>query len=212
MSGIHSAGFSNNLIYDNCNYQQYLNEINNQYQYRLYQGAYENIHKCIFDKFYHPYDLVDVESELRNETRPASNCNMYKYNPNNNTNNCQSIKEPYNISSIQDNIIHPQINNLPKNTELEKNKSLMDNIKSTIGYNKENFTTEEVYQTFFNKDPNLKFYNNNNNNIVENTKCKLPLNTFDNSVPKVCNDCCSIVYNNIPKRYCNGIIIPEFIQ
>jgi hypothetical protein len=43
-------------------------------------GKNENCGKCKYDKFWHPYDLVDVESELRNQTRPASKCGAYRYN------------------------------------------------------------------------------------------------------------------------------------
>lgn len=217
MSGIHNSGFSNNLIYDNCSYQQYLNSNQGQYLYRLDMNPYENVNKCRFDKFYHPYDLVSLESILRNQTRPASNCNMFKHNPNN-TGKCISRKEPYQISSIQSNHYNcpscdGKINYDVQKEEVKKNEGIINNIKNTMGLNKqENFTPEETYNMFFALDPSIK------NQvkpvpIVENTYCDSDVNTFDPSVPKVAApELCPIVHNNIPKRYCNNIIIPEFIQ
>ena len=82
MSSISFQGGSNRNIYDECQYKQWLIDNNNPYNYMMYQGNYENVHKNRFDKFYHPYDLVDVESELRNQTRILSNCGNKKYNPN----------------------------------------------------------------------------------------------------------------------------------
>lgn len=82
MAGIHQQGFSNKLIYDSCSYQQYLSDTTGPYQYQFYEGAHENRNKCKYDNFYRPYDLVDVESELKNQTRPATKCGIYKYNNN----------------------------------------------------------------------------------------------------------------------------------
>lgn len=76
-----NTGSSNRLIYDNCAYQKWLYESTSPLQYRLYQGKHENCNKCIHKKFYTPYQLVDVESELRNQNRPLSHCNQFKYDP-----------------------------------------------------------------------------------------------------------------------------------
>jgi hypothetical protein len=50
----------------------------------MYFGNHENCNKCYFDKFYTKQDtvLVDIESELRNQGRPKSKCNQFKYHPN----------------------------------------------------------------------------------------------------------------------------------
>lgn len=217
MSSIHNAGFSNNLIYDNCSYQQYLNGNDQQYHYRLSMDPYENINKCRFDKFYHPYDVVSIESILRNQTRPASNCNMFKHNPNN-QGKCFSKKEPYTVSSIQSNIYNcpscnTKLNYDIQQEEVKKNEGIVNNIKNTIGLNNniENFTPEETYNMFFAMDPSIQ-NKKQPNPIVENTYCDYDVNTFDKSVPAVCNDCCSIVFNNIPKRYNTYTALPKFIQ
>lgn len=215
MSSIHNAGFSNNLIYDNCSYQQYLNNIQEQAHYRLYQGAYENKNKCRFDNhFIHPYDVVDVESELRNETRPASNCNMFKYNPNN-EGKCVYNKQLYNVSSIQSNCFNCNDNVLQNNNikDDNNNKGLIDNIKGKIGLGQENFTPENGHEldTYFAVQPNKS---NNFIPTVENINCSSNLSTFASTAPKPapCDVCGTLYFNNIPKRYCNGITIPEFIQ
>jgi hypothetical protein len=77
-----NQGSSNRQIYDNCAYAQWVYASTEPITYQLYMGKNENCNKCRYDKFWHPYDLVDVESELRNQTRPASKCGCYKYNKN----------------------------------------------------------------------------------------------------------------------------------
>lgn len=77
-----NTGSSNRTIYDNCDYQKRLFESTSPLAYQLYQGKYESCQKCIYDKFWTPYQLVDIETELRNQTRPLSNCDQFKYNPN----------------------------------------------------------------------------------------------------------------------------------
>jgi len=80
--GCQNFGGSNRLRYDRCAYQKTLYESTGPLQYMLYEGAHENCGKCTHeDKFYRPFDLVDVESELKNITRPASQCPQFKYSP-----------------------------------------------------------------------------------------------------------------------------------
>lgn len=76
-----NPGFSNRQIYDNCNYQKDLNESTSPLSYQLYFGKFENCNKCIHDKYWVKQDLVDIESELRNQNRPLSKCDQYKYSP-----------------------------------------------------------------------------------------------------------------------------------
>ena len=77
-----NTGSSNKLIYDNCAYQKRLYESTSPLQYQMYHGKFENCHKCVHDKFYTPYMLVDIETELRNQNRPLSHCTQFKYLPN----------------------------------------------------------------------------------------------------------------------------------
>jgi hypothetical protein len=77
-----NQGGSNRLIYDECSYSQYLSVSTSPLQFALDMTKYENCGKCRKDKFIHPYDLVDQESELRNQTRPVSRCGAMKYSPN----------------------------------------------------------------------------------------------------------------------------------
>ncbi len=77
-----SIGSSNKLIYDVCNYNKRLYESTSPLAYQLYEGKHEHCGKCVANNlFIRPMDLVDYESELRNMTRPLSNCDQYKYNP-----------------------------------------------------------------------------------------------------------------------------------
>ncbi len=79
-----SNGSNNRLLYDSCSYEKRLYESTSPLAYRLYTGAVENCNKC-YDAnsgYYFRYDLVDVETELRNQTRPLSHCDQFKYSPN----------------------------------------------------------------------------------------------------------------------------------
>ena len=71
-----NIGSSNRLIYDNCAYQKRLYESTAPLDYQLYQGKFENCKKCVQDKFWTPYKLVDIETELRNQNRPATHCDL----------------------------------------------------------------------------------------------------------------------------------------
>jgi hypothetical protein len=74
-----NTGSSNRLIYDRCAYDKELAESVAPLNYRMYSGAHENCNKCIYTKFYRPFDLVEQESELKNITRPATKCPSFKY-------------------------------------------------------------------------------------------------------------------------------------
>lgn len=76
-------GSSNRLMYDNCAYQKKLFESVSPLSYQLYEGKFENCGKCTYNnQFWRPFDLVGIESELKNITRPNSQCPQFKYNPN----------------------------------------------------------------------------------------------------------------------------------
>jgi len=90
-----NQGSSNKLIYDNCSYAQWVHSSTEPFQYQMYMGRNENVNKCKKDIFWHPFDLVDVESELRNQTRPGSKCGGLKYNPNcSMSESCMSTTDP----------------------------------------------------------------------------------------------------------------------
>lgn len=78
-----NIGSSNRPIYDTCETEYKIYEATSPYAYRTNQTAYENCNKCIGPdgRFYTPYDLVDIETELKNITRPLSKCAQFKYNP-----------------------------------------------------------------------------------------------------------------------------------
>jgi len=112
-----NIGGSNRTIYDNCAYAKDLYESTAPLAFQLYQGAYENCNKCIIDHFYRPYDLVNIESELKNITRFVSKCDQNKYNPDcKMSNRCISTFDR-NIPRIPVPEVCPIIfNNIPKQT------------------------------------------------------------------------------------------------
>ena len=78
-----NQGFSTRLPYDQCAYVKDLTESTAPYSYQMYDGKYENCKRCVFDKYPRPFDgdIVDIESELRNQTRNASKCPSKNYGP-----------------------------------------------------------------------------------------------------------------------------------
>ena len=112
-----NTGSSNRLPYDRCAYEKDLSESVAPLNYRMYAGAHENCNKCIHTKFYRPFDLVDIESELHNITRTSSKCPSKKYNP--------SCKKSKSCTSTFDKsvpvVLAPEVcpivhNNIPKMT------------------------------------------------------------------------------------------------
>lgn len=79
-----NIGSSNRSLTDSCQYQQDLKESVSPLAYNLMFSKFENCNKCRMDNFYVKFqpEIVDAESELLNITRPLSNCNNFKYNPN----------------------------------------------------------------------------------------------------------------------------------
>jgi len=80
---------SNRLMYDSCAYEKTLNESTGQFAYTMYSGKYENCAKCRIElgQFggngvsLFSGNLVDLESDLRGQTRPASLCPKDKFQP-----------------------------------------------------------------------------------------------------------------------------------
>jgi len=115
--GCSNIGASNRIKYDTCEYQKSLYESTKPLSFQMFEGKYNNCGRCVHDKIYRPFDLVDIESELKNITRPASKCAQFKYNPN--------CKQSSNCTSTYDRavpiVLAPQIcpivrNNIPKMT------------------------------------------------------------------------------------------------
>ena len=81
---------SNRLIYDSCAYQKTLQQSTAPMDYTMYTGKYENSAKCRVEfglssgngVSLYSGNLVDLESELRGQTRQASLCPSTMYSPN----------------------------------------------------------------------------------------------------------------------------------
>jgi hypothetical protein len=78
---------SNRLCYDKCAYQTKLYQSTSPLDYALYQGKYENKGKCRFEfgvvggngVSQYAGNMVDLESELRGQTRLNSQCPSSKF-------------------------------------------------------------------------------------------------------------------------------------
>jgi hypothetical protein len=112
-------GSSNRLIYDQCAYEKQLGESVSPYAYRTYGGAYENGQKCKQDKFWkrNDADVVDVESDLKNITRPATKCPSLKYDPKcKKSGQCISTFDPSLPVILDYNVCPVVFNNIPRMT------------------------------------------------------------------------------------------------
>ena len=80
---------SNRLIYDQCAYKKRMQESTGSYSYSMYQGKYDNSSKCRIELgqvggngvSLYSGNLVDLESDLRGQSRPASLCPSKKFHP-----------------------------------------------------------------------------------------------------------------------------------
>ena len=90
---------SNRLMYDTCNYEKYVSELNNQNAYLLNESKFYNCNKCRMEQgiiggtavSHIKGNLVDLESDLKGITRQASLCNnkQFSSNCNQNMNQCK---------------------------------------------------------------------------------------------------------------------------
>ena len=87
---------SNRLSYDSCAYEKSLQQSTSPLDYMLYTGKYENCAKCRIEfgvvggngVSLFSGNLVDLESDLRGQTRQASLCPKKFYTPD--CKNCNS--------------------------------------------------------------------------------------------------------------------------
>ena len=114
-----TQGASNRQIYDCCAYAQALQQSVDPLQYDLYFGAVENCNKCIDKQAWFKQDrqIVDIESDLWNITRPLTRCDGYKYNPNCKTGpNCVSTFDPNAPRILSPSLCPIVYNNIPIQT------------------------------------------------------------------------------------------------
>lgn len=114
-----TQGSSNKGIYDCCAYSQYIEQSVDPLYYQLYFGAQENCSKCIDKKAWYKQDaeIVDIESDLSNRTRPLTRCDGYKYNPNCEAGpNCVSTFDPNAPKILSPSLCPIVYNNIPIQT------------------------------------------------------------------------------------------------
>jgi len=118
---MNSIGSSNNLLYDQCQFQKDLHESTAPLAYNLMFSKFENCNKCVngpnqfFVKF--QPEIVDAESELLNLTRPLSNCDQFKYNPTcQRSGLCTSTFDKANPIVLAPEVCPIVFNNIPRQT------------------------------------------------------------------------------------------------
>jgi hypothetical protein len=98
----------NRLTYDTCAYEKELKQSTTPLQYMLDPVKFENCQKCRMELgvvggtavSHITGNLVDLENDLRNQTRPNTHCPSYKFNP----------VEPLGGKEYIKPVLHPKIN------------------------------------------------------------------------------------------------------
>lgn len=114
-----TIGSSNKPLYDCCDYTQYIEQSVGPFYHEMYFGAHENCSKCIDKKAWFKQDaeIVDIESDLTNRTRPLTRCDAYKYNPNCVAGpNCVSTFDPNAPKILSPSLCPIVYNNIPIQT------------------------------------------------------------------------------------------------
>jgi hypothetical protein len=77
-----TRGSTDKQMYECCQSNQRLYTSTAPFDYQMYFGKEENCNKCTDGTTWYKQNprLVNIESDLRNQTRPLSNCDATKYN------------------------------------------------------------------------------------------------------------------------------------
>jgi len=126
---------SNRLIYDTCAYKKELDQSIGPLNYTLYPGKYQNCSKCRIELgtvggnnvSLFSGNLVDLESDLRGQTRTASLCPSKHYQP-----DCGSCEGNTNGLPCDLDKCKPKMNNLPS-CQLANYKPLVPTPNSRVG-------------------------------------------------------------------------------
>ena len=105
---------SNRLLYDDCAYKQRLDESVDPLSYMLNPIKYENCNKCRVNKGIVAGtnvsnirgNLVDLENDLRGQTRSLSDCSSRKYIPNINNNIVFKGPSSGNVTNVDTTLQH----------------------------------------------------------------------------------------------------------
>jgi hypothetical protein len=107
---------SNRLSYDACAYQKTIQQSTSPLEYMLFAGKYENCAKCRMEfgvvggngVSLFSGNLVDLESDLRGQTRLKSKCPTTMYNPTSEKKDCNNGSNgiPYSSPDCQIKLKH----------------------------------------------------------------------------------------------------------
>jgi hypothetical protein len=104
----------NRKVYDECSYKSELERQSSSLSYVLDPVKYQRCDPCRHQlglvggndvSTVHPHLMVDLESDLRGQTRPVTHCDAFKYIP-------KSNKYTQGIEYIKP-VVHPRINTKP---------------------------------------------------------------------------------------------------
>ena len=174
----------NNLIYDNCAYKKHLEESSGVGKYQMYSGKYNNERNCRIDfgvvggneVSLYKGNIVDLESELKGQTRLNSLCPNKKFIPTF-TRSCDSglPSGPINCSS--------QLRDLPTCQLICYNPVIFSEKKSVsmcpgLYKNNKNHIKENFCQDFpkgdFSKNDYQKWFPSSNKTFPSYNPVKIP--------------------------------------
>lgn len=74
-----NSGNLTNTKYDNCANQTYIKETTSPFAYQMQAYKFNNCNRCKVDRIWQPFELVDIETELRGQNHPLSQCDQFKH-------------------------------------------------------------------------------------------------------------------------------------
>jgi hypothetical protein len=165
-----NQGSSNKQIYDECNYIQRTNQSVDPFYYEMYFGKHENCNRCIDKKRWYKQDkeIVNVESQLLNITKPLSDCDSFKYN-----NKCKTSPSCISTFSSDAPILLPQnlcpivFNNIPIQTNPGYSLANLPNSKNMC-LNNADKNYADSYKTMEKKQNMNIFFDTSNNKPLYN--------------------------------------------
>lgn len=123
-----SIGSSSRKIGDRCHIQQTAATSQAPSSYYTYLGFYENNNRCNINGIWYRGNgtLVDIESELRNQTRPLSTCANFKYRPGCKSGWCRSTFDQTNPIILDPSLCPIVYNNMPRLGDTNSGYNLPD--------------------------------------------------------------------------------------
>ena len=159
---------SNRLSYDSCAYEKTLQQSTGPLDYMLYTGKYENCAKCRMEfgvvggngVSLFSGNLVDLESDLRGQTRQASLCPSKSYSP-----DCKNCNNKMNGLPCSSNECKPKMMHQPSCQIQYYPKTPLPQPSKVSGCNYQENKRSNMNSNLYNYSQNKPFIESFDNNV-----------------------------------------------